>query len=143
MMKHVFLMGVLATLVGLAGATPLAAQAAGAKALGSVTITRKVLADGQPLAAGTYMVRLTDEMPAAAVGESSGSERWVEFVQSGKVKGREVASVVPDTEIAQIAEGRDKPTRGGHRVVMLKGNDFLRVWINRDGYNYLIHLPPA
>ena len=142
-MKHAFLVGVLATVVGLAGSTPLAAQAAGTKALGSVTLTRKVLADGQPLAAGTYLVRVTDEQPAPAVGESSGSERWVEFVQGGKVKGREVASVVPDSEMAQIAEGGGRPSRGGHRVVMLKGNDFLRVWINRDGYNYLIHLPPA
>jgi hypothetical protein len=24
---------------------------------------------------------------------------------------------------------------------MLKGNDYLRVWINRAGVNYLIHFP--
>jgi hypothetical protein len=143
MMKHAFLVGVLATVVGLAGAAPLAAQAAGAKSLGTITLTRKVLADGQPLAAGTYLVRLTDDEPKAVVGESAGSERWVEFVQGGKVKGREVASVVSDADIGQIAEGRDKPAKGGHRVSLLKGNDFVRVWINRAGYNYLIHLPPA
>jgi hypothetical protein len=142
-MKHAFLVGVLATVVGLAGAVPLAAQAAGTKAIGTVTLTRKVLADGQPLAAGTYTVRVTADEPQAAVGESSGAERWVEFVQGGKVKGREVASVVADSDIAQIAEGHDQPARGGHRVTMLKGNDFLRVWINNGGFNYLIHLPPA
>jgi hypothetical protein len=26
---------------------------------------------------------------------------------------------------------------------MLKGDDYLRVWINRRGVNYLIHLPPV
>ena len=26
---------------------------------------------------------------------------------------------------------------------MLKGDEYLRVWINRGGVNYLIHLPPA
>jgi len=29
------------------------------------------------------------------------------------------------------------------RVDMLKGNDYVRVWINRAGTNYIIHLPPA
>ena len=29
----------------------------------------------------------------------------------------------------------------GVRVEMLKGNDYLRVWINRGGTNYIIHLP--
>jgi hypothetical protein len=33
--------------------------------------------------------------------------------------------------------------RRGSRVEMLKGGEFLRVWIARDGNNYLIHLPPA
>jgi hypothetical protein len=26
---------------------------------------------------------------------------------------------------------------------MLKGDEYLRVWINRGGVNYLLHLPPA
>jgi hypothetical protein len=26
---------------------------------------------------------------------------------------------------------------------MLKGDEYLRVWINRGGVNYLIHMPPA
>jgi len=26
---------------------------------------------------------------------------------------------------------------------MLKGNDYLRVWITRAGVSYLIHMPPA
>jgi len=28
-------------------------------------------------------------------------------------------------------------------VDMLKGNDYVRVWINHSGMNYLVHLPPA
>jgi hypothetical protein len=28
-------------------------------------------------------------------------------------------------------------------VDMLKGNDYVRVWINRSGRNYIVHLPPA
>jgi hypothetical protein len=28
-------------------------------------------------------------------------------------------------------------------VETLKGDDYLRVWINHSGNNYLIHLPPA
>lgn len=139
-MRHAFLVGMLALVAGLAGTAPAAAQTA--KALGTVTLSHKVLADGKPLAAGTYTVRLTEENASDVVGESSGSERWVEFVRAGKVMGREVATVVPDAEIGQIAEGTP-PAKGGHRVTMLKGNDFVRVWINRGGYNYLIHMPPA
>ncbi len=140
-MKQAFLVGVLAAVIGFAGSAPATAQTA--TALGTVTLSRKVLADGKPLAPGTYSVRLTDETASAVVGESTGSERWVEFLRGGKVMGREVATVVSDGEIGTIAEGNDKPAKGGHRVTMLKGNDFLRVWINRGGYNYLIHLPPA
>ena len=32
-------------------------------------------------------------------------------------------------------------SRNGVRVDMLKGNDYVRVWINRGGNNYLINLP--
>ena len=46
-----------------------------------------------------------------AIGQSAGAERWVEFVQRGQVKGREVVSIVPDTDIAQIAKG-PKPAKG-------------------------------
>jgi hypothetical protein len=28
-------------------------------------------------------------------------------------------------------------------VEALKGGDYIRVWINRGGHNYLVHLPPA
>lgn len=110
-------------------------------ALGSVRIPKAVTADGKPLKPGTYQVRLTaEEAKPPAVGQTEPYERWVEFVQGGKVVGREVVSIVPSAEIAQVAD--DSPPRpGGNKVQLLKGNDYLRVWINRAGTHYLIHLP--
>ena len=64
------------------------------------------------------------------------------FVRSGKVVGREVATIVPQAEIAQVADG-PRPAAGGARVELLKGDDYVRVWINRSGMHYILHLPPA
>jgi hypothetical protein len=113
---------------------------AGDVALGTVRITRKVNADGKPLAPGTYQVRVTaQEAQPPAVGITEQLERWAEFVQRGQVKGREVVSIVPEGEIKGVAE--DAPPRaGGNKVQMLKGNEYLRVWINKAGTHYLIHL---
>jgi hypothetical protein len=33
--------------------------------------------------------------------------------------------------------------RNSARVELLKGEDYLRVWINRAGNHYLVHLPVA
>jgi hypothetical protein len=44
--------------------------------------------------------------------------------------------------VKSIAKG-PQPAKGGVRVDMLKGNDYVRVWINRGGNNYIIHMPPA
>ncbi len=132
--------------VGVLTAGSLLAQqstSTGSISLGSVRLTQKVMADGKPLAAGTYMVRLTaDEAKPPATGQTPSLERWVEFLQGGQVKGREVVSIIPDSDIAQVAKG-PRPAKGAARVEMLKGNDYLRLWINRAGNNYLIHLPPA
>lgn len=111
-------------------------------ALGSVTLNRKVTADGQPLAAGTYQVRLSADEPKPVVGQSPEGERYVEFVRGGKVVAREVATVVSDADVKSIVKG-PQPARGGVRVDLLKGNDYVRVWINRGGTNYIIHMPPA
>ena len=114
-------------------------------ALGSVRIPRSVKADGKDLRAGTYQVRLTTQDAAPpAVGIIR--ERWVEFVQGGKVAGREVASIIPADEVKDTQAGPDLPgkqPRAGSRVDMLKGGEYLRVWITRGGVQYLIHLPPA
>jgi hypothetical protein len=116
-----------------------------ATALGSVRIPRTVKADGKDLKAGTYQVRLTaDEAAPAAAGIKM--ERWVEFVQGGKVVGREVASIIPAEEVKDTQPGPDLPgkaPKAGTRVDMLKGGDYLRVWITKAGVQYLIHLPPA
>ncbi len=115
--------------------------AAGEMALGSVRITQAVKADGKPLPAGTYQVRLTAQTAKPeAVGTSESLERWVEFVQGGQVKGREVVTIVPQTEIKMVVKDAP-PASGGAKVQMLKGNEYTRVWINRGGNHYLIHLP--
>ena len=116
---------------------------AGEIALGSVRFAKGVKADGKPLAAGTYQVRLTAQSASpAAKGQSDGLERWVEFVQRGQVKGREVVTIIPQSEISQVQKDAP-PGANGSKVELLKGGDFLRVWINRGGNHYLLHLPTA
>ena len=164
-MKRLVLMGVLVGVLGAAAAALQAAtmsqgmkaagtsvahssmQAAGevpttAMRLGTVHIPRGVKADDQPLKAGTYQVRLSGDPLQPAVGQSPNLEQWVEFVQAGKVKGKAVASIVPADQIAEVAKG-PKPKPNGSRVDVLKGDEYVRVWINRGGNNYLIHLPTA
>ena len=138
-MTRLLHVGMLAALVAVVGLAPAEAQTG--TSLGSVTLKRSVKANGQPLGAGTYTVRLTAEEAQPAVGQSPGAARWVEFVRGGKVVGREMASVVTDADIAQVSEGPGKPAKGGTRVDTLRGDEFVRVWINRGGNNYLIHLP--
>jgi hypothetical protein len=144
-MKHVLVVGALAGALALP--VSLLAQTSGASAgtaLGSVTLRTAVMADGQRLPAGTYQVRLTGDAPKPGVGQSPDSERYVEFVRGGKVVGREVATIVPQAEIGQVVNPNSpRPAAGGARVEMLKGDDYVRVWINRSGTNYLVHLPPA
>ncbi|OFW08291.1 MAG: hypothetical protein A3H96_02170 [Acidobacteria bacterium RIFCSPLOWO2_02_FULL_67_36] len=114
---------------------------AGDLALGSVRLARAVTADGKPLPAGTYQVRLTaQEAKPDAVGASENIERWVEFLQKGTVKGREVVSIVPEAEVKNVA--KDAPPKAGmSKVQTLKGNDYVRVWINKGGNHFLIHFP--
>ena len=150
-MKHTWLVGFLASvmLVGSAAAqTQTTGEVpAGEVALGSVTIPRAVTADGKPLAKGTYQVRLTSQNATApAPGASPNLERWVEFTQGGQVKGREVVSIVPGGEVKDLMPGPEgvKPVgANAARVDVLKGNEYVRVWINRRGVNYLIHLPAS
>jgi hypothetical protein len=127
------------TLVGLLAASSAFAQPANTS-LGSVTIGKKVMADGKPLAPGTYQVRLTNDAPKPGVGQAADAEKYVEFVKGGKVVAREVATVISADEIAKIAKGK-KPARNAASTELLKGGDYYRVWINRGGTNYLINLP--
>lgn len=113
----------------------------GELALGNVHLTRAVTADGKPLPAGIYQVRLTaQEAKPDAVGASKNIERWVEFVQKGTVKGREVVSIVPQAEVKTVVKDAP-PAAGASKVQVLRGNEYIRVWINKAGNHYLIHLP--
>jgi len=109
-------------------------------ALGTVSLRKAVKADGKPLPAGTYQVRLTAQQATPdAKGQTDAAERWVEFVRGGKVVGREVVTIVPQAEIALVQKDTP-PGRNGAKVETLKGGDYVRVWINRGGNYYLIHL---
>ncbi len=61
-------------------------------------------------------------------------------MQGGTVKGREVVSIVPQAEIKMVVKDAP-PAANGSKVQILRGNDYLRVWINKAGNHYLIHLP--
>ena len=120
---------------------PVPAAPTGEIALGTVRVPRAVTADGKPLPAGTYTVRVTaQEARPEAVGTTEPLERWAEFVQRGTVKGREVVSIVPESEAKLVA--KDAPPRpGASKVQTLRGNEYVRVWFNKGGNYYLIHLP--
>jgi hypothetical protein len=151
-MTHMRLVAMLAgvLLAGTAvGAQPKpAAVPATDTVLGTVTIPRGVTADGKPLARGAYTVRLTAQAAQPTVaGQLPDLNRWVEFVQGGQVKGREVVSIIPAEEVQQTQQGPDLDNghapRSAIRVQALKGGEYLRVWIARQGIHYLIHLPFA
>jgi hypothetical protein len=109
--------------------------------LGTVRIPRAVTADGKPLPAGTYQVRLTAQTSKPdAVGQTENLERWAEFLQGKEVKGREVVTIVPSAEVKLVAKDTPPPS-GQSKVQLLKGNDYLRIWFNRGGTHHLIHLP--
>jgi hypothetical protein len=108
--------------------------------LGTVRLPKALKADGKPIPAGTYQVRLTaDEAKPDAKGSSEVLERWVEFVKGGQVVGREVVSIVPASE-AKLVQKDSPPPSGGAKVETLKGGDYVRVWFNKGGNYYLVHL---
>ena len=108
--------------------------------LGSVELPRRVMADGRTLASGTYDLRVTaDSANPDAPGQLAVLERWVEFRQGDEVKGREVVSIVPQSEIDGVAKTAP-PGSGTSRVELLKDNEYLRVWVNQNDTHYFIHL---
>src|SRR5262249_8031832 len=104
-MRQLVLVG---ALLGTICAVSIHAQSTSAagSTLATVNLSKKVLADGKPLPPGTYQVRLTNDEPKPAVGQSPDAERYVEFVKGGKVVGREVATVISAADIGKIAKGR-------------------------------------
>lgn len=122
------------------GQTADATSPTGDLVLGTVRVPKGVTADGKPLPAGTYQARVTaQEAGPAAVGITESLERWVEFVQGGTVKGREVASIVPAAEAKLVAKDPPPPANGV-KVQALKGGDYVRVWFNKGGNHYLVYL---
>jgi hypothetical protein len=154
MKKHWVVAGILAATLGAGEALaqhkapntqPTTAEAptvpAGEVALGTARLTRAVTADGKPLPAGTYQVRVTaQESKPDAVGQTAQLERWVEFVQKGQVSGREVVSIIPAGESKLVV--KDTPPRAGGpaKVQVLRGNEYVRVWFNKGGNHYVINL---
>ena len=111
--------------------------------LGSIRIPRSVKVGGQTLAPGSYQIRVTAEMAKPdATGLTEPLYRWAEFRQGGQVRGREVVTIVPDAEARLVVKDAPPPA-GGSKVQVLRGNDYVRVWFNRGGTHYLLHLPAA
>ena len=110
---------------------------------GAVILPRAVVLDGERLGAGEYQVRLTDEGATPVEGEGPERTRWVELRQGDAVVGRALAWVVPDAEIVEITEPNDWRPRNETRVNELVEGDYVRLWINREGSSYLVHLPTA
>ena len=130
-----------AALVTLLGETPLGAQS-GAQNLGSVRVVQNVVANGQPLAAGTYTLRLLPDQVPAVVGQTPAESQWVEFVSGGKVVGKEVATILSGPEASKVTKGSG-PASGASKTQLLKGNDYVRIWVNQGGKHYLVHLAVA
>jgi len=114
----------------------------GPNVLGTVHIGQAVLADGKPLASGTYELRLTGDAAPALVGQPQGAQAEVEFVSGGEVIAHEIAEVLRDSD-RPVVGASSQPARDGARVEMLKGGEFLRVSVKRDGVRYLVYLPVA
>lgn len=110
--------------------------------LGTARLHRSVTADGKPLPAGSYQVRVTaQEATPDVVGTIEQLERWAEFLQRGQVKGRELVSIVPAAEASAVVQDAPPRPGGPAKVQVLRGNEYLRVWFNKAGNHYLIHLP--
>jgi len=131
----------LASTVSIAALSAQAAAPAAPAALATVRIPQAVTANGQPLPAGTYSVRVSSEKVAPVVGQGPDSARWVEFVQGGQVRGKELATVVAPADVKAVAK-RTPPAEGSGLVTAI-GSEFVRVWVNHGGSQYLVHLTVA
>lgn len=137
-MKRKSLRAILGAVVAVALVVP-AAVFAQATSLGTIRLSQAVTADGQALPAGSYSLRVSAEAVKPVTGQASANAKWIEFVQGGQVKGRELASVVPSAEVKTVIKGT-APAAGATKVELLKGGEYIRVWANRGGNHYLLHL---
>src|SRR5262245_59561114 len=115
------------------------AQAKPSQLAGSVRINRDVIANGQKLPAGTYAIRTVDTPVKPVKGQTPSEYRWVEFVQGSDVKGREIAVVLSGAPAQKVIKAA-KPAAGASKVELLRGDEYVRVWINNAGSHYLVHL---
>ena len=105
----------------------------------SVRIPVAVLADGKPLPPGQYNLRLTVRQPPQP-GQSAGAQQAVEIIAGGNVVARETAEVLRDDDLPPVGAS-SQSVQNGTRVEMLKGGEFLRISMKRDGARYLVYLP--
>lgn len=115
-------------------------QADTPEVLATVHLPIPVWADSKPLPAGTYELRPATTLPQFGEGQKPCGSCWIEFVQDGVVRGREQATIVPENEGAIFATG-PRPERNGYRAEALSNNSYVQIWMNRDGKDYIIHLP--
>jgi hypothetical protein len=137
-MRYLILAITSAVLLGDASGSAQETAAPDEVTLATVSIPRPVLANGKPLAVGRYELRFTDDWHQPLDKGGQQGMQWLEFLSDGRVQGRELALVIPDREIDEISSWH--PAAGATRVEMLKSGDFLRIWANRGGTHYLIHL---
>jgi hypothetical protein len=141
MKQWIALVGVV-TVGALLVQAPVTANQTTARSLGSVQVLRRATAGGEVLAPGTYMLRVTTDAVTPVVGQTPEESAWVEFLQGGKVKARAMATVLTAAQLKAMKKGGG-PASGAAQSVILKGNEYLRIWVNRGGTNYLIHLALA
>ena len=119
--------------------TPVQAQKAG-QTLGTVKIPKSAMANGQALA-GRDLQRATGgrfgRLPRSVRRRKacSGSSSF-RAARSKAVSSRR-SWPAPKPRTCSRARARRRAVQWSHT---LKGNDYMRVWINHGGKNYLIHL---
>ena len=106
----------------------------------TVTVPQEVLADGKPLAAGTYELWVTDERPDVGAGAPSNAQRVVELAQNGKVVRRVVAEVFPQAGAEPVGTSGTADATGV-RAQVLRGGEFFRIAFTDADGRFLIHLP--
>ncbi len=132
------------SLAAIAVAQEAAVEAAATRAAGGgFDLPLRAYATGEPLEPAPYRVRLTDESAPVVDQEPSTTTRWIEFLheEDGSIAGRALATVVPDSELEEVATS--SAPRNQVQVDALREGDYVRVWLNRDGSSYLVHLPTS
>jgi hypothetical protein len=129
----------LAAVTAFAGVT---AQPGAGPVLAVVDVPAPVWASGKRLPAGTYELRPVAALPRFSEGQKACGSCLVAFVQDGVVRGEERATILPAAEAEAFSKGTKPPTDGA-RVDLLAKGSYVRIWINRQGTDYIISLPVA